>query len=144
MISPGKTPTKVDVAQMKIRLKILLDTENQTPADMATNAATFVGKRNSDEFLGFAAGTLVCDSASVNQVDREFYEASMEYTWDEWSHHNQTPDVTPAGEVKMSGGNVQTVYWKRVPRTAAAFNDIFGVTDAGGVWRYMAENGVYY
>jgi hypothetical protein len=118
----------------------------KTPADIAAVAAAYVGKRNSDTFLGFTAGTLVCDSANVQQVDAEFYELSMEYTYDEWYFHNQTPDVDPAGAVKMSGNVVQTVYWKREPRTAVAFNDIFGspATDQGGVWRYMAENGVYY
>ena len=146
MISAGKTPTKIDVAQMKIRMKLLMDTESQTPADIAAVAAAYVGKRNSDTFLGFTAGTLVCDSANVQQVDSEFYELAMEYTYDEWYFHNQTPDVDPAGAVKMSGNVVQTVYWKREPRTAVAFNDLFGspATDQGGVWRYMAENGVYY
>lgn len=146
MISTGRTPTRIDVAQMKIRMKLLMDTESQTPADIAAVAAAYVGKRNSDTFLGFSAGTLVCDSANVQQVEHEFYELAMEYTWDEWNHHNQTPDVDPAGAVKMSGNVVQTVFWKRETRSSVAFNDLFGspATDQGGVWRYMAENGVYY
>jgi hypothetical protein len=151
MISAGKTPTRVDVAQMKVRMKLLMDTESQTPADIAAVAAAYVGKRNSDKFLGFTAGTLVCDSANVQQVDAEFYELAMEYTWDEWFHHNQTPGTLPNGEIQMykDGGGaivVKDVFWKREKRTAIAFNDIFGspATDQGGVWRYMAENGVYY
>ena len=146
MISAGKTPQRIDVAQMKIRMKLLVDTAIQTPTDITAAAIAYVGKRNSDVFLGWPAGSLVCDSASLTQVDHEFFELSMEYTWDEWNHHNQTPETAPDGvSIKMaSPTDVFAVFWKRENRASVAFNDIFGTGDAAGVWRYMAENGVYY
>lgn len=146
MISPGKTPQKIDVAQMKIRIKLLVDTSLEPPTDVTASATAYVGRRNSAAFLGWPAGSLVCDSASLQQVHEEFYELSMEYTWDEWNHHNQTPETAPDGvTIKMaSPTDVFAVFWKRETRASVDFNDIFGTNDAGGVWRYMAENGVYY
>jgi hypothetical protein len=46
MISAGKTPQRIDVAQMKIRMKLLVDTAIQTPTDITAAAIAYVGKRN--------------------------------------------------------------------------------------------------
>ncbi len=144
-VGQGVTPQKVEVAQMSIRLQIVIDAESQANTATAAAILGYLGKRNSDTFLGYAAGKLVCTGAALTQLEHEFYMVSFEYEYDEYFEHNQICETNPDGKIKTTNtGQPNTVYWKRPTRSSVAFNDVWPAGALGYVQRYVAENGVYW
>ncbi len=140
----GITPIKATVATVKLRIRILIDSETQDIVAAASNISSFAGKRNTDTFMGFTAGKLVCTGGAVSHVEYEYFEASLEYEYDEYFENVQVPEMASDGRPKGGATGPTVVKWQRPVRTGAAFNDIFGSSEQGGVWRYMCENGRYY
>lgn len=140
----GITPIKIQVPTAKIKVRLLIDAEINNITAASQFIGTFAGKRNSDTFLGYPAGELVCTSGVITHLEGEFFEVSTEYTWDAYYEHVQVPEMAADGRPKGGPAGPTTVKWQRPDRTAAAFNDLFGATEQGGVWRYMCEEGTYY
>jgi hypothetical protein len=144
-VGQGVTPQKVEVSQMSIRLQAVIDVESQANTATAGVVLAYIGKRNSDTFLGYTAGQLVCVGGSLTQLENEFYMLSLEYEYDEYFEHNQICETNPDGKIKTtSTGQPNTVYWKRPTRTSVNFNDIWPAGALGYVQRYLAENGRYW
>lgn len=143
-VSQGVTPIKADVACIAIRVQLVVDCESQPNTTTAGVIAAYIGKRNSDAFLGYPIGSLVCVGGSLTHLEHEFYLVSMEYEYDEYFEHNQICATNPDGRIATTSGNPTTVYWKRPTRTSVAFNDLWGASAQGYLYRYMAENGKYW
>ena len=144
-VGQGVTPQKVEVSQLAIRVQIMIDAESQSNVQTAAAILGYIGKRNSDTFLGYTAGQLVCVGGSLTQLENEFYLVSLEYEYDEYFEHNQICETNPDGKIKTTNtGQPNTVYWKRPTRSSVAFNDVWGANAQGYIRRYMAENGRYW
>lgn len=144
-VGQGVTPQKVEVSQMAIRLQMVVDAESQPNTTTSTAIIGYIGKRNSDTFLGYTAGQLVCVGGSLTHMENEFFMVTLEYEYDEYFEHNQICEVNPDGKIKTtSTGQPNTVYWKRPTRTSVNFNDIWPAGALGYVQRYVAENGRYW
>jgi hypothetical protein len=137
-------PIRISVPSLKLRVVLLIDAEVQDPIDAADKITSFIGKRNSDTFLTVAAGGLVCVGGGVSHLENEYFEASVEYEWDGYYEHVQVAETASDGRPKGNASGGSVVKWQRPTRSTAAFNDLWGATEQGGVWRYMAENGRYY
>jgi hypothetical protein len=140
-VGTGSTPIKADVACVSIRVQLIVDAESQPNTTTATTIAAYIGKRNSDVFLGYPIGSLVCVGGSLSHLDGEFYTVSLEYEYDEYFEHNQVCATDASGKISLTTGNPTTVYWKRPTRSSVAFNNLWGASAQGYLWRYMAENG---
>jgi hypothetical protein len=144
-LSSGDKGAPVEVRQIQVRLRLLVDCVGTSLTAMQTNVASYFGRRNSDTFLGYAAQTLVCEGASINHVDNEYYEINVEYCYDEWYEHAQVVELDIDGKPKRSpGGALLRVDWKRPNRSTATFNSIWPAGDYGRVQRRICEIGVYY
>lgn len=114
------------VSQIALRMRIMRDATLASVQAQAAIVSTWQGKRNSALFLGFAANTLVVEGVSVVEAQDEFYEVIFEMLYDEFYHHEQVPIVDADGKPKRTAaGELADVRWKRLPRTAADFNNIF-------------------
>lgn len=140
----GITPIKQSVATVKLRIRILIDAEIDNIVDTASDISSFAGTRNSDTFMGFTTGKLVCTGGAVSHLENEFYEASLEYEYDEYFEHVQVPEMASDGRPKGGAAGPTVVKWQRPVRTSSAFNNLFGATEQGGVWRYMCEQGRFF
>ena len=140
----GITPIKIQVPTAKIKVRLLIDAEVNNITTASQFIGTFAGKRNSDTFLGYPAGELVCTSGVITHLENEFFEVSTEYSWDAYYEHVQVPEMAADGRPKGGAAGPTTVKWQRPDRTSTAFNDLFGATEQGHVWRYMCEEGTYY
>lgn len=140
----GITPMKQSVSTVKLRIRILIDSETQDIVAAASNISSFAGKRNTDTFMGFTTGKLVCTGGAVTHLEHEYFEASLEYEYDEYFENVQVPEMASDGRPKGGASGPTVVKWQRPVRTGANFNDIFGSSEQGGVWRYMCEEGRYY
>lgn len=140
----GITPIRQSVSTVKLRIRILIDAETQDIVAAASNISSFAGKRNNDTFMGFTAGKLVCTGGAVSHVSYEYFEASLEYEYDEYFENVQVPEMAADGRPKGGASGPTVVKWQRPIRTGTNFNDIFGTSEQGGVWRYLCENGRYY
>lgn len=140
----GITPMKQSVSTVKLRIRILIDSETQDIVAAASNISSFAGKRNTDTFMGFTTGKLVCTGGAVSHLEHEYFEASLEYEYDEYFEHVQVAEMAADGRPKGGATGPTVVKWQRPVRTGDAFNNIFGSSEQGGVWRYMCEKGRYY
>lgn len=143
-VTSGIQPVKIQVPTANIKVRLLIDAEINNITAASQFIGTFAGKRNSDTFLGYPAGELVCVSGVITHLEHEFFEVSTEYKWDAYYEHVQVPEMAADGRPKGGAAGPTTVKWERPDRTSAAFNDLFGSTEQGHVWRYMCEEGTYY
>ncbi len=136
----------IEVNQTKIRARLVKDSSVIKKIDAAVYFSLFTGKKNSDIFMGFPIGSLVCDGISIVDLSGEFYELVFDATFDQYYHHSQVAtilaDQLPA--TNSTGTELADVKWQRVKRDAVNFNEIFFQT-ALGTWpdhhRLYAEKG---
>lgn len=129
-----------DVTQTRIRVRIVKNAQKVAKSDVANTLAAFVGKRNDDVFLGYAANWLWCDSFQMVDLEGPFYELVFDFIYDEWYEHSQEPELDPDGKPTLdaTGANYADVQWVRMTRDGANFNKIFFETSAnltaGTIW----------
>jgi len=114
------------VNQCRIRMRFIQDA---TAVQIVTSAATlsnYNNTRNSATFLGCAARSLICEGVTFNPIKHEFYEVSFDFLFCPFFHHEQVPDLAPDGRPDRVSTGPKTVKWKRLPRTEADFNNIYG------------------
>ena len=129
----------IDVRQVALRMRMTIDAE-VVPLDTLEGViAGFVGKRNSSAFLGYGTKNLLCDGASINHLEHEYYEIVMDYLYDEYFFHSQVPNVGTDGRPIMS-----QVYWRRERRDSVDFNNIWGSNDLGKSAKYQVYTGIWY
>ena len=57
--------------------------------DWAQSASCYLNKRNDATMWGYLEGELVCDSVSVSDINEQFSQVTLTFTWDEWGHFDQ-------------------------------------------------------
>lgn len=68
------------------------------------NVQLKAGKRNSEEFLGFNAGSVVFKGMSVQRQEYAKWDVTYTFAWDAWSHMRQVPK-------RIVGENVGELDW---------------------------------
>ena len=132
-----KNGLEIPVTQTRLRLRIMRDATVDRMADQWDVLKDYVGKIHArtatgaaiDPFLGFPAGSLVCDSVAMTKIDgTEYYEIVMDFLWDEFAHHDQSPTLEAWGDIKMSGTGAtlkaDEVKWERKPFSGVDFNNL--------------------
>ena len=134
----------VDVRQVNLRLRLVIDCESSSIDELTGIIQDYVGKKNTALFLGYGAGQLVCDGGSISNLEYEMYEIVMDYLWDEYYHHSQVPEVGADGRALMIGADYADVRWTREVRTGVDFNDIWPAAPLGQSYKYQAFKGTWY
>lgn len=115
----------IQVPQMRVRLRLVQDADTQGISATAAIVIQYVNRINNAAFLGFPAYSVICEGASLGALEGEFYEVVFDFLYDTFYHHEQVVEMDADGRPKMSAGNYVRVDWKRFPRAAVDFNDIF-------------------
>jgi len=134
----------VDVKQVAMKLRLVIDVESLPLVDVAGIVVQYSGKRNTEDFLGFTTGQLLCEGVSVNHLEHEYYEVVLDITSDEWYFHSQEAALGTDGRPKMNDVNYEDVRWVREVRGAVNFNDIFPDSDLGKSQKWQCYKGVWY
>ena len=139
----GSTAIDMLVPQVSIRVRATQDSSTVSMLQ-ATTLANYMGKLNSTAFFGAAAGTVLCEGVSVSKTGAgtEYYEVIFEFLYDFWAHHEQVPTCTPDGRPTQGSTGPSIVYWKRVGRDTAEFNNIYG-SPADAVLKNLIEKGYW-
>lgn len=134
----------VDVKQVAMKLRLVIDVESISLKDVAGIVVQYSGKRNTQEFLGFSTGKILCEGVTVNHLEHEYYEVVLDLTADEWFFHSQEAALGTDGRPKMNDVNFEDVRWVREVRQAVDFNDIFPAGDLGESQKWQCYKGVWY
>lgn len=115
------------VGQVQIRMRFTQDARVVPMNASAASLTGYIGTRNNATFAGFAAGSLICEGVSVSKLSSgtEYYEVIFEFLYDRWNHHEQVPTMAEDGRPKLNATGAAEVKWKRLPRTAVNFNDLY-------------------
>jgi hypothetical protein len=132
------------VRQIRLKLRMVLDVESLPIDGIISVVNAYMGKINSKTFMGFDAGSVVCDGPTLNHLEHEFYELVLDYTADNWFHHSQVATKGADGRPLMNGSNYQEVRWMREARGSVDFNDIFPSGDLGKSQKYQALTGKWW
>ena len=130
----------IQVPQMRVRLRLV---QNADLAGISTTAgvvALYVNRISNATFLGFPAYSVICEGASLASLEGEFYEVVFDFLYDTFYHHEQVVQMAADGRPDMTAGNYTRIDWKRFPRSAVNFNDIFSTNTRQ---KAIAEKGFY-
>jgi len=140
LFSGGKEGLAVQVPQVRLRLRLVQDSFVTGMSAQYALLTPYVNTRNSDVFMDFPIGSLVCEGINMLHLQGEFYEIVVDYLYDANNHHEQVATLDPTGSVKVTGSDVSEVLWKRITMDTTAFNDIF-LADAD--LKAIAEKGYW-
>jgi hypothetical protein len=134
-------PRRYQVAQQQVVVESIRDrtkTDSQSNTaddpDWATILTTFINKRNSTAFLGWAAGSVLCTGITAT-LDSEVWRISATFLFDDWWHLEQVPvsypngmpilaiGATVAGEAQQQSNKV--VWFQPYP-DKVEFADLYG------------------
>jgi hypothetical protein len=138
-----------NVPQVRIRVRLTTDiytTGGNGLLDVVSAYKDFIGTRNDDVFLDFAAGSVVCDGFNIAKLEGPFYEIVFDFTYDSKFEHSQVPEFDTDGKPKenATGTEFSDVRWVRTSRPSKDFNEVFFSTSPGtedADVRTIAENG---
>ena len=115
------------VNQTRIRLRFMQDATVKSMVSQLTSLTSYNNTTNNATFLNCPAYTLICEGVSGSWVKNEFYEISFDFLYDEWFHHEQVAALSADGRPRRGAtGDLSRIDWKRLPRTATDFNNIYG------------------
>lgn len=134
----------MQVRQVGVRIRFYADATATDMVYLDTTLQAYLGTKNNADFMGYSAGKLVCEGASINHLENEFYEIVIDYLYDELYHNSQVPQLGTDGRPKMNGSNYADVRWARDARSGVNYNDIFPATDLGKSYKYQMHKGVWY
>jgi len=134
----------MQVRQVGVRIRFYADATSTDMVYLDTTLQAYLGTKNTADFMGYSAGKLVCEGASINHLENEFYEIVVDYLYDELYHNSQVPQLGTDGRPKMNGSNYADVRWARDARSGVNYNDIFPATDLGKSYKYQMHKGVWY
>lgn len=131
----------IQVPQIRVRMKFTLDASVTPMITQYQQVVDYIGKINSDVFLDFPVGSLVCEGITMGKVQHEYYELIFEFLFDSFYHHSQVPKTEFDGQIEEDSlGNAKTVKWERQTRATAPFNNIWaGNTEL----QALVENGYW-
>jgi len=122
----------VEVPQVRIRLRLMRDATVAQMKDNGTQVASYLGKINSQTFMTFPAGTVVCEGFNMIHLNHEYYEVIVDFLYDAYAHHEQIPKLRADGKIEInSNGEPVEVKWKRIDRTTADFNNLISDPNIG-------------
>jgi len=133
-ITNGSLGKGEDVAQIVMRLRMVVDATIDPMSNTATKMAGYINKLNSTTFAGFSAGSVLCEGVTVNKQSTgfEFYELIFEFLVDNWFFLDQVCDTDEKGYPILNNSQApKTVKWKRISRSTTDFNGIFGTLPLG-------------
>ena len=138
--------TDIDVCQVGMRLRMIIDAESQSIDTTTGVILAYVGKRNSGAFLGYGARNLVCTTGALNHLEDEYWEVVLEYLFDQYFHQSQEAQLASDGKPLMSGSpaNYADVRWVRASRDEVNFNAIWPSGDLGKSYKYQAFAGRFW
>ena len=134
----------VDVKQVAMKLRLVIDVESLPLKEVAGIVVQYSGKRNTEEFIGFSTGKILCEGVTVNHLEHEFYEVVLDLTADEWFFHSPEAALGTDGRPKMNDVNFEDVRWVREVRQAVDFNEIFPEGALGESQKWQCYKGVWY
>lgn len=130
-----KNGVETEVAQTRIRLRIMRDATVAKMADQWNIVKDYIGKIHAPtttgsgaNFFNFVPGSIICEGVSMSKLDHEYYEVVFDFLWDEYGFNDQVigsfePDGTP--KLNATGTAIDRVDWQRRTRSAVDFNNIF-------------------
>lgn len=125
-VDQAGSPVSVFVPQQR-----LVVTETITTASLPIrqpSIAIMVGKRNSTEFYGAAAGTLLYEGASGSRVSALTMQLVHRFFYDRYLHAEQSPAMNPDRQVDIELNNsvfrAKTVRWVQPFPDIADFNSL--------------------
>ena len=134
-------PKVYDVPQQLVTIETQYDRTlpQGTPAaePLWSSYTTYVGNRNSVEFLGFPPGTLLYQGFQTAPEDN-YYRMSHTFLYDAWYHLEQIPAPNPTGEPVLVSGvtigglpilQVDKVVFLQRYNTKSAFSGILAALD---------------
>lgn len=130
----------IQVPQMRIRLRLVQNADLSGITTTAGVVLQYVNKISNATFLGFPAYSVICEGASLASLEGEFYEVVFDFLYDTFYHHEQVVQMAADGRPDMTAGNYVRVDWKRFPRSAVNFNDIFSTNTRQ---KAIAEKGYF-
>ena len=109
-----------------------------------------INKRNTADFLGFAAGTVLFAGVSIDPEQDEYVRVTWTFVWDAWAHLTQEPARWLDGTVvlKPSGLGVgpqnvaKVVYWVQPYEDTTDFGNLFSAYELGWLtqgWGYYDD-----
>jgi len=125
-----------NVPQVRIRVRLTTDVwtiGSGGLADVVDTYKDYIGTRNDDVFLGFEAGSVVCDGFNIAKLEGPFYEIVFDFTYDSKFEHSQVPEFDTDGKPKenVTGTEFSDVRWIRSSRPQIDHNNIFFSTTPG-------------
>ncbi len=138
-------PRDVLVPGGELVVTTTLDTYQVSKGVTWTDAQAFVGYLNSQPFLGWPKGTLLCTEYADPHIEDEYFESTLRFRYSPIYHLEQLADLDPNGGVKLdSDGRATSVKWGRGDSSSVDFNAIWGTPGALADFRkHRAEKGQY-
>lgn len=140
------------IAQVQVDITFLWNTADPQSTGYPNVGAwsQLINKRNSADFLGFAAGTVLFAGVSIDPEQDEYVRVNWTFLWDAWAHLTQEPARWLDGSVvlKPSGigigpQNVAKVVWWTQPYAATTdFGALFSSYELGWLnegWGYYDD-----
>jgi hypothetical protein len=140
-------PRRYQVAQQQVVVENIRDrtkTDSQTTTaddpDWATILTTFINKRNSTSFLGWATGSVLCTGITAT-LDSEAWRISATFLFDDWYHLEQVPVSYPNGMPILAIGatvageaqqQCNKVVWFQPYPDKAEFANLYGSVSTPG------------
>jgi hypothetical protein len=121
-------PQHRDVSQVVITVQFLWNTAETGVGypNLATGAAE-TKKRNTAQFIGFPAGSVLFDGISVDPEEDEYVRLTYTFIYDAWYHLEQQPELDPEQRVEVNAtGNAETVKWFQPYPNTYDLDELFG------------------
>jgi len=126
------------VPQARMRVRLVMDSEDLPISDAIIELSLFMGKRHfssnatDPSFMGFPVRSCIAETFAINKLEGEFYEITIDIVWDKYYDHDQVPQIEPDGEpkTKNDGLELDDIRWTRVERDEEDFNKMFAYTTA--------------
>ena len=132
------------VPQLRIRIRLIRDALVTNVSSMSDAITTILNTKNTDTFLGYTAGMLLCEGASMIHLGGNYYEIIFEILADAYYRHEQVPKYNNDGTVAMTADNATEVKWKRQKSVGSAFAGVwFGDDGAAPSLEYITKKGYW-
>jgi hypothetical protein len=146
-IDASGQPRETIIDGGELVLSTWIDTLATKKGDAWTDATNnFIGRFNSEPFLGFPKATLLCYEYPTPHEEDEYHQATLRFLYSPVFHFEQIAAMDADSRIITdANGHAKTVRWVRVgTKPAVDFNTIFGAAGAEAEFRkWRAEHGLY-
>ena len=111
-------PSPFSVPQMQIQIEFMYDRTDTTSdqgAEPDNSLVEWLGVRNSQDFLGFSAGYVLCTGVSASPLNKQWYMMQFTYLYDYWGHYEQrsAPNLGGLNHLTTAASTFIGVPWKQ-------------------------------